>query len=159
MSKIVVGIDASPASAAALAWAADQARRTGKSVLAVSVCQIHPVPPSSVPLPVTGHAGADPFREMHERELRLAIDAVDTEGVVVEELVPSGAPGRVLVEIAADADSLVLGGHGYRKGSAIVMGSVTSYCLRHASCPVVVVPLEGDRVDGPVVSRTAQEFR
>ena len=155
MSRIVVGIDASPASVAALRWAVDQARRSGRSVLAVSVCQIHPIPPVSVPQP----AGADPFREMHIRNLLKAISAVDTAGVVVEQLVPNGAPGRVLVEISRDADSLVLGGHGYRRGATIVMGSVTNYCLRQASCPVVVVPLDGEPDDRPVASRVAQEFR
>lgn len=154
-NTIVVGIDRSPASAAALAWAVRHAKRSGKSVLAVSVCQIHPVPPSSMPLPVAEPAGEAPFRALHQHELDVAIQALgpDAEGVRIEQSVPSGSPGRVLVEISAGADSLVLGGHGYRKSGIYVLSSVTSYCLRHAACPVVVVPMEAERHAGPLMVR------
>lgn len=156
--RIVVGVDGSPASIAALEFAVRRARDTGSSVLAVSVCRIQAVPPSSVPLPVTGPV--DVFRGRHLEELRTAMDQVDVTGVRVDQLAPYGQPGPVLVALAEGAQALVVGGHGYRKGPLSVIGSVTAYCLRHAECPVIVVPAEGERHEhGSRVSTPAQEFR
>jgi nucleotide-binding universal stress UspA family protein len=159
--RIVVGIDGSPASTAALVWAVRQAKATGSSVLAVSVCRLNAKPPSSAPMPITRPVGDDPFREQHARDLRTAVEQVgqDADGIVLDQLVPTGDPGAVLVELSADADALVLGGHGYRKAGLTVIGSVAAYCLRHASCPVTVIPLaalEDRRLSAP---GTAQQFR
>ncbi|MEO6090265.1 MAG: universal stress protein [Umezawaea sp.] len=38
------------------------------------------------------------------------------------------------------ADLLVLGAHGHGKAAGVLLGSVVSECLRHAACPVVVIP-------------------
>jgi len=75
------------------------------------------------------------------------------EGVQIDQELPHGPPGPTLVERSADAHLLVVGGHGYHKAGVLVMSSVTSYCLRHARCPVVVVPPEGARHDGPLMLR------
>jgi nucleotide-binding universal stress UspA family protein len=159
--RIVVGIDGSPASTAALAWAVRQAKSTGNPVLAVSVCRLDAKPASSTPLPVTRPLGTDPFREQHARDLRTAVEQVgpDADGVLIEQVVPTGDPGKVLVELAADADALVLGGHGYRKSGLTVIGSVAAYCLRHASCPVTVVPLAAVDDNGLLQPGSVQEFR
>jgi nucleotide-binding universal stress UspA family protein len=159
--RIIVGIDGSPASVAALAWAVRQAKSTGHSVLAVSVCRLNAKPASTSPLPVTRPLGGDPFREQHARDLRTAVEQVgkDAAGVLIDQLVPTGDPGKVLVQLSADADGLVLGGHGYRKAGLTVIGSVAAYCLRHASCPVTVVPLGAVDAGGLVTPGTAQEFR
>ncbi|MEU7526957.1 universal stress protein [Saccharothrix sp. NPDC042600] len=151
---IVVGVDGSPASTAALAWAVRHARATGARVHAVSVCRVRP--------PSPGADGPDAFLALHQRELRTALDQVDTTGVEVTESVPSGSAGPVLVELSAGAHNLVLGGHGYRREGVTVISPVTSHCLRHAACPVVVVPAGGGGdglADGARVSGTAQEFR
>ncbi|WNV84761.1 universal stress protein [Umezawaea sp. Da 62-37] len=159
--RIIVGIDGSPASTAALDWAVRQAGTTGSSVLAVSVCRVDVKPPSSTPMPITGSSGVDPFREQHARDLRTAVEQVGQHagGIVVDQVVPIGDPGKVLVDLAADADALVLGGHGYRKGGLTVIGSVAAYCLRHANCPVTVVPVAALDGNGLVVPGAAQEFR
>lgn len=159
--RIVVGIDGSPASIAALAWAVRQAKSTGHSVLAVSVCRLDAKPPSSAPMPITRPVGSDPFREQHARDLRTAVEQVgqDADGVLVDQLVPTGDPGKVLVELAAEADALALGGHGYRKSGLTVIGSVAAYCLRHATCPVTVVPLAAIDAGGLITPGSAQEFR
>ena len=148
-SHIVVGVDGSPAAKAALAWAVQEARRTDASVLALSVCQ----------LDVTSSAG--PFTQTHRHELAAAIEALGTaaEGVDINQEVPHGLPGPVLVERSANAGLLVVGGHGYHKAGVLVMSSVTSYCLRHARCAVVVVPLEGARHDGPLMLRPETSVR
>ncbi|MER5267132.1 universal stress protein [Actinosynnema sp. NPDC002837] len=157
--RIVVGVDGSAASKAALAWAVRHAEEHGARVTAVSVCQVHPVPTNASPPLGTG---PDAFRGLHERFLRDAVAEVGPEAEGVERLVPTGGPGHVLVELSKDADVLVLGGHGYRRAGLEVVGSVTAHCLRHGHCPVVIVPVGGkddDNADGAHLSRPAQEFR
>lgn len=158
--RIIVGIDGSPASTAALRWAVGQARNTGGPVLAVSVYKLDAKPPSSAPMPITRPVGGNPFREQHARHLRAAVEQLgpEAEGVVVEQLVPTGDPGKVLVELAADASALVLGGHGYRKSGLTVIGSVAAYCLRHARCPVTVIPPAALNADGLITPGSAQEI-
>jgi nucleotide-binding universal stress UspA family protein len=142
-SRIVVGVDASPAAKFALAWAVQEAKRTNASVLALSVAQLNQS---------TG---------THRNELAAAIDALGTaaDGVRIDQDVPSGLPGPTLVERSADADLLVVGDHGYHKAGVLVMSSVTTYCLRNARCPVVAVPLEGARHDGPLMLRPETPVR
>jgi len=144
-SRIVVGVDASPAAKSALAWAVQEAKRTNASVLALSVCQLsHP-----------SGANTDSFAGTHRNELTAAVDALGTtaDGVRIDQEVPCGQPGPTLVARSADADLLVVGDHGYHKAGVLVMSAVTNYCLRNARCPVVAVPLEGARHDGPLMLR------
>ncbi|HEX6345202.1 universal stress protein [Umezawaea sp.] len=159
--RIIVGIDGSPASTAALRWAVRQARNSGSPVLAVSVRGIDVKPPSSTPLPVTEPLGADPSREQHALALRTAVEELgqDAEGVVIDQLVPTGEPAKVLAELSEGAEGLVLGGHGYRRSGLTVIGSVAAHCLRHARCPVTVVPLASVRADGTAVPDPARESR
>lgn len=132
--QIVVGVDNSPAGAAALDWAVRHTR-DGGTVVAVSVCGMH-----------TSNGAQDAF---HSARLRVVRDAVERlgphENVRVEQAVLDGEPGPALVALAEAADGLVLGRHGYRRGAVTVMGSVIRHCLTYATCPVVVVPTEGDR--------------
>lgn len=147
LSRIVVGVDQSPSAKNALAWAVDHAKRTDASVLALSVCQLS--------------GSASPFTNSHRHELAAALDALGekADGVRIDQDVPHGLPGPVLVEQSADADLLVVGDHGYRKEGVLVLSSIASYCLRHARCPVVVVPLEGARHDGPLMLRPEAPVR
>lgn len=142
-SRIVVGVDGSPAAKAALAWAVQEARRTNASVLALSVCQLNQ------------SSGT------HRQELAAVVRALGAaaNGVQVDQDVPHGQPGPTLVERSADADLLVVGDHGYHKAGVLVMSSVTTYCLRNARCPVVAVPLEGARHDGPLMLRPETAVR
>jgi nucleotide-binding universal stress UspA family protein len=150
-SRIVVGVDGSPAAKDALAWAVEEAKRTNASVLALAVCQ---------PGPASG-TGADPFARTHRHELAAAVDALGmaAEGVRIDQDVSYGRPGPTLVERSAEADLLVVGDHGYHKSGVLVMSSVTTYCLRNARCPVVAVPLEGARHDGPLMLRPETPVR
>ncbi|MEU6154483.1 universal stress protein [Actinosynnema sp. NPDC047251] len=154
----MVGVDGSPASTAALTWAVAHARDVGARVVAVSVCRVRPTPPSDD----RQLTPADAFTALHQRELDQAISVIDAGDVEIEARVPRGAAGPVLVAILTDADALVLGGHGYRRGKVSVIGPVIGHCLRHARIPVVVVTAGGGgdgspaRVGMPV---SAQEFR
>jgi nucleotide-binding universal stress UspA family protein len=74
---------------------------------------------------------------------RALADAGDrTAGVDVEPVVREGAPARVLLEEADDADLLVVGSRGLGGFRGLLLGSVSQQCSHHAPCPVVVVPHE-----------------
>jgi nucleotide-binding universal stress UspA family protein len=58
---------------------------------------------------------------------------------IVGELV-EGRPTAVLLEAARNADLLVVGSRGHGGFAALLLGSISSQCVHHAPCPVVVVP-------------------
>jgi len=62
----------------------------------------------------------------------------------VESHVRVGAPARRLVQLSEEiaADLIVLGTHGQRPPTPLLVGSVTEATVRLASCPVLVIPLE-----------------
>ena len=140
-NTIVVGIDGSPASSAALAWAVREASRRGASVRAVAAFDyvVVDVLGANVQLhPFTG----DPSRAFEH--VTAAVEAVrpTAGGLVIEPEAVEGDPAHVLCELGADAELLVVGRHGTRLG-AHRLGSVASYVTHHATCPVVVVPAPG----------------
>ena len=59
--------------------------------------------------------------------------------VPIREHVVHGVPARVLVEMARDAELLVVGSHGEWGLAQAWFGSVSSQCAQHAHCSVVIV--------------------
>ncbi|GAA1430519.1 hypothetical protein GCM10009616_15320 [Microlunatus lacustris] len=51
-----------------------------------------------------------------------------------------GPVGHTIVDAAAEAQLLVVGTRGHRGLERLLVGSVSHYCLAHATCPVVSVP-------------------
>lgn len=138
---IVVGVDGSTSAQAALRFALAEARRRGATLRAVAAWH----------LPVAAYGGAfvppDPelaselepgVRRTLERALADAGD--EAEGVEVEPVVREGAPARVLLEEAGEADLLVVGSRGLGGFRGLLLGSVSQQCSHHAPCPVVIVP-------------------
>jgi len=140
MSVIVVGVDGSEPSKAALRWALEEARLRGATLRAVHAWAVPAVyvhgsafPPELV--------DRDLIRERAEESL----DAVVTEvagaspAVAIEPATGEGPPGRVLVEAARDADLLVVGSRGHGGFAGLLLGSVSQQCAQHAECAVVIV--------------------
>ena len=135
--RIVVGMDGSAAAAAAVTWAAGQASTRG-AVLRVVNAWLHDgmLDDASVNR-TTAQA-----RDVHLKELEATTSKLieGRTGLKVEYSAPIGDPGEVLVEEAKDASMLVLGSHGNGKLRNLFVGSVCNACLRHSTCPVVVIP-------------------
>ncbi|HZA17341.1 MAG TPA: universal stress protein [Pseudonocardiaceae bacterium] len=141
---VVVGVDGSPASYTALRWALAQAGRTDGRVRAVS-CWM-PVVARSWKEAVTAEP-VPPVAEQQaraERELAQIVAAAvarvpkGAAPVAVLQSLVRGAAGQGLVRQAVGADLLVIGhGHRWRE---LLHRSVSWYCVRHASCPVLVIP-------------------
>jgi nucleotide-binding universal stress UspA family protein len=64
-------------------------------------------------------------------------------GVVLRQKLVAGWPPRTLVRCARGATLLVVGRQGHSWLGEKVLGTVSAYCIRHAQCPVVVMPIEG----------------
>jgi nucleotide-binding universal stress UspA family protein len=138
MDRIVVGVDGSRGSRKALAWAVAEARLRQATVVAVHSWDV-PVP-AATPVGAVAAAPGDLLAQGANAILDDALAAVDTSGLEVQRRVIAGAAATTLVDESAGATLLVVGaaGHGAVVGS--LLGSVTQYCVRHASCPVVVMP-------------------
>jgi nucleotide-binding universal stress UspA family protein len=137
--RIVVGVDGSPSSKEALAWAVRQAERTESTVEAVTawhypVVLAAPFGPASV-LPETA------FAEVAAHVLSQVVsETVDPAGPVkVSSMVREGTPAGVLLAAAQGADLLVVGSRGHGGFTEALLGSVSQHCIHHAKCPIVII--------------------
>jgi nucleotide-binding universal stress UspA family protein len=143
---IVVGVDGSPPSKAALRFAVDEARLRDARVLAVHAWTYVPAAPFGEPgllaMPSPDLPGQlEAERRAAEAELQAAVEEVFDErpSVEVDERLVEGDPGEVLVAEAAEADLIVVGSRGRGGLASALLGSVSSHVVHHAVCPVVVV--------------------
>lgn len=138
---IVVGVDGSAQSNAALQWALEESARRGATVEAVLAYYHEPVfvPATSMGLhPYGERPQRHPAQELHGH-VQLARAALPNAPDVTE-VVEVGDAADHLVEASRHADLLVIGTRGHGPVAGIVLGSVVAKCLRHAECPVVVIP-------------------
>ena len=135
-TDIVVGVDGSPSSRAAVRWAVTQARHTRGRVRAVTAWEI-PV--------YAGWLPTAPYDELAVVAGKILGESVgevlasQEAGVEVAESVVPGHPAQVLVDESARASLLVVGSRGRGTFAGTLLGSVSQHCVQHAHCPVVVV--------------------
>ncbi|HYB85517.1 MAG TPA: universal stress protein [Streptosporangiaceae bacterium] len=148
--RIVVGVDESPASLAALRWAAREAglRATRLQVVcAWERARWRVAPYASRPQHL---AGRDEDRAAAGARLEGAVRTMlgPAPAVPVTVEVAEGLATQVLLDRAAGAELLVLGGVASTGRDAI--GPVARDCLRHPPCPIVVVSWERAEIPVPV---------
>jgi len=131
--KVVVGVDGSPHSQAALRWALADAEKHQGEVTAVFVWQ---VPFSSFP----GLYDRDALEKASKEFLIETVSAVaPTPAVPLLPLVAEGDAAEALVTASKDANLLVLGTRGRSRLAGLLLGSVSQVCAAAAECPVVLV--------------------
>jgi nucleotide-binding universal stress UspA family protein len=140
--RIVVGVDGSAASDAAVRWAVREARLRDATVHLVSAYHSDssgraPYVPGSWLTREDEHCAAAEALVTAAAELALRYLP---RGRLMAELA-NGPPARALLDRAADAELLVLGTTRPARdcGPPPAMGPVARACLRLAHCPVVVV--------------------
>jgi nucleotide-binding universal stress UspA family protein len=136
--RIVVGVDGSPHSNAALRWSVDQALGRAGTVTAVFAWQ---VPFVSIP-------GAFDRAELEEAYRAFLIRAVSevepAPRIPLATVLAEGDPTAALIQASAGADLLVLGIRGRSPAAGLLLGSVSQACAASASCPVVLVKRPDD---------------
>ncbi len=137
---VVVGVDGSANSHAAIRLAAQEAAYRQVPLIAVMAYSANRLlgAPGGQPVATLG-TGADE-RAAAESSLREAVaDALGPQADQVQLRVMAGVPGRQLVEAADEigAQLIVLATRGSMSG---VLGTVSQYVLRKSPCPVLVVP-------------------
>jgi nucleotide-binding universal stress UspA family protein len=128
--RIVVGIDGSGDGQRALAWALDEARRRAVELLVVHAWEY----------PAATFGFAVDSEENASEVLSRSLSEVDTSDIEIRTRLVEGRPVTALVREAFDADMLVVGSRGHSGVAAVILGSVSTGCVHHATCPVVVVP-------------------
>ena len=133
--RIVVGVDGSAPSRAALEWAVAEARLRKGQVGVVTAWQF---PPATVGMEGLIH---DPeiFPEAAQRLQKHIIRRVDSDGVPVSTEVIQGAAAAVLLRASEGADLLVVGSRGLGGFTGLLLGSVSTQMVHHSACPVLVV--------------------
>jgi nucleotide-binding universal stress UspA family protein len=130
---VVVGVDGSPSSQRAVRWASRQAKLTGATLRAVSSWRW----PNYITIVPPGVDLASDTRRTLDEVLEEAL--AGSEDLSVTRHVIEGPPGPALLTQAQDASLLVVGAQGRAAFPGMLLGSVAEYCVRHGSCPVVVV--------------------
>lgn len=135
-NDIVVGVDGSPSSKAALRWALAEARLRCARVQAVAAWEF----------PVSyGWTSGMPYEDLPAMAGKALSEAVheavgfDEPEVPVLETVVPGHPAQALIDASAHAALLVVGSRGHGGFAGSLLGSVSQHCAQRAHCPVVVV--------------------
>jgi nucleotide-binding universal stress UspA family protein len=131
--KVVVGVDGSANSEAALRWALADAEKHDGQVTALFVWQ---VPFSSFPGLYDREALEKASKEF---VIEKVSDVAPTPTVPVLPLVAEGDAAEALVVASEDADLLVLGTRGRSALAGLLVGSVSLQCAAAARCPVLLI--------------------
>jgi nucleotide-binding universal stress UspA family protein len=138
---IVVGVDGSGASNAAICWAArDAAMRKVPLKLVHTYSAYVPTFPQ-IPLPAGVSVWqADDGQQVLEQAVKVAEDAVKgNEHIEISSEMRCSPPVPTLVDLSDEAEMVVVGSNGRGAVGRVLLGSVSSGVVRHAKCPVAVI--------------------
>ena len=147
--RVIVGVDDSPGGVAALRWAAGLARSQETQLVAVRAWALG-LPEHGgrrhrrdghhhVVLVFRGTERREAAAQLVRRTFRAATGGVPRDLAVRVET-PEGDPAAVLTGLATEpGDLLVVGSQGGHVLKRLRHGSVSRYCSRRSSCPVVVI--------------------
>jgi nucleotide-binding universal stress UspA family protein len=135
--KVVVGIDGSDDSDAALRWALAEAEAHDGEVIAVFAWQ----------MPWVSNPAAFDRAELEQDGKDFLVNRVSLVApaprVPLTSLVAEGDPAESLVMASRDADLLVLGARGRSTFLGATLGGVSVRCAAGAQCPVTLVKVPG----------------
>ncbi|KZS58613.1 universal stress protein [Mycobacterium kansasii] len=138
---IVVGVDGSAASNAAVSWAAQDAALRHLPLTLVHM--VNAAVPMWPEMPMSMGMAAwqeEDGRQVLEQAVKIAEQAVQAHReITIHSELRWSPPVPTLVELSAEAELVVVGSYGRAAVARAVLGSVGSALLRRANCPVAVV--------------------
>lgn len=139
-NTVIVGLDDSAVARGALRWAADFAAVTGADLCAVHVLE-WPIglTPAAVKSETRLYVPQQDVSEAYWRGMHRVFNLVETPPGSTLQFA-QGDVGDVLVRLSAHANLLVVGSLEGAHRRPYLHGSISHYCVSHASCPVVTVP-------------------
>jgi len=150
---VVVGVDGTAGSRAALAFALEEGLARGVTVEVVTTWLLGPAI-SDIAVPSTFEEEQAKAERCQEAALAVVLPDLQRQPVVSRVVLHSYG-GHALVDAAHDAAMLVVGSGRKRLLARALLGSVSEYCVRHATVPVVVVPdpsrVQDDAIEEEIV--------
>ncbi|HEY8995599.1 MAG TPA: universal stress protein [Lacunisphaera sp.] len=152
MKTILVPIDLSAAAVRVCDAACDLAKLTGSRLILLHIVQAPPIVMSEVYAFDDGQlndmiAGA---KKIAARKLRALEHHCEKRGVLVTAVQRTGAPVAAILAkaVSTRAGCIVMGTHGHGAVYDLLVGSTTHGVLKHASCPVMIIPAVRRRTRG-----------
>jgi nucleotide-binding universal stress UspA family protein len=138
MARIIVGVDGSDSARNAVRWAVEHAAGGDELVLA-KAWNLQAVGAFEAPYLNISDFETQAHQVVADLVAFVA-DEVEAAQVDVTTVVEHGHPGQVLIDLSDGADHLVVGSRGFGGFKGLLLGSVSTYVVHHARCPVTVVP-------------------
>jgi nucleotide-binding universal stress UspA family protein len=131
LERIIVAVDGSANSVAAVDWAAGLAQATGAEVVAVHALGLLERVDDDAKVPTQSHQVVSSWCEPLARA-----------GVAYRPLLRDGSPVSVVLEVAdeVEADVVVVGSRGLGGYPELLLGSTSTQIAQHSVRPVVIVP-------------------
>lgn len=153
--KILVALDNSTHRQAVFAKALDLARTTGAELMLCHVLSAYEEGSPGIPIrsyqayyPVLEDSTWRLYQKHWEEfeaqgiaQLRQELETARIAGVSAEFTQTAGEPAATICSVANSwqADLIMVGSHGRRGISELLLGSVSNYVMHHAKCSVLVV--------------------
>ena len=136
---IVVGLDGSPGSEAAVAFAMEASPQHGMAVPAVHTMDERVLATASTGTSGTATATVPASTRLLEVSPALKQARTEYPAVVVTEIIEAGHPNEVIVAAGAGAALTVVGSRGHGGFKGLMLGSVSRAVIEHVESPVAVV--------------------
>jgi nucleotide-binding universal stress UspA family protein len=143
MSGILVGVDGSYHSRAALGWAVREAAQHHCRLMVLTIHQEAPRPATEIYWGIHNYAEDSFDPETTRKAVAQLVDEVAHQTgerpLEVTVNVTSGDVAAELIKESRDADMVIVGSRGSGGFAGLLMGSVSSKVVHHTKCPVVVI--------------------
>jgi nucleotide-binding universal stress UspA family protein len=134
-STIVVGVDGSDDGRRALDWAIEEAKRRDLSLLLVHGVEVTMASASPYGTGIVLEQLEQAAQDVLAEEAAYA----RASGVPVTMRLEVGSAAYALIEASHGAAMVVVGTRGHGGFAGMLLGSVSTACVHHAHCPVMVV--------------------